>query len=74
MGIVAAPETLDWHIQRYLPDVVVCSHLTPILEFRVPTRGIRYPDGALGAVLQVGVRQKTGGAIDLADIISLLSD
>ena len=71
---VTDPETLDEAILQHAPQVVVCSHLTRVVETQVPTWAVLYPNGATGAVLQIGGQQKTVSEIDLEGIIALLTD
>jgi hypothetical protein len=72
--IVTDPENMDEYILQHSPQVVVCSHLTPVVESSVPTWALIYPDGASGAVLQIGMQKQAVSEIDLEGIIALLAD
>lgn len=70
--IVAEPDMLDASVLEYVPMVVICSHLTNIVETRVPTWAVLYPDGAMEAVIQVDDKQEVINGLDLAGIIHLV--
>lgn len=70
--IVADPDMLDASVLEHVPMVVICSHLTNIVETRVPTWAVLYPDGAMGAVVQLDCEQKVINGLDLAGIMHLV--
>jgi acetyl-CoA carboxylase alpha subunit len=72
--IATEPDAMDEYIHQHSPQIVVCSQLTAVVESNVPTWALIYPDGASGAVLQIGGQQQAVNEIDLEGIIALLAD
>lgn len=70
--IVTDPERLDDAIALHAPQVVVCSYLTTLVETRVPTWVVLYPDGALVALRSIDGERTTVSEIDLDGILSLI--
>ena len=57
---------------RLSPDVVVCSHVTPLVEGRVLAWVDLYPEGDRQATISIdGLRVETGG-VELEDLLSLI--
>ncbi len=74
MVIVTDPELLDRNVLEHCPEVVICSELTSIVEARVPTWVVLYPDGSQTALRYLrGVRSCIDG-VDLADIAMLCEE
>lgn len=70
--IVVDPETLDACVLQHAPHVVVCSHLTSVVEMQVPTWVVLYPNGASDAVLHVRGERTTVNEMDLAGLTRLI--
>jgi len=70
--LLGEPEALDAEVGRLSPDVVVCSHVTPLVESRVLAWVDLYPDGDRQATLGIdGLRVETGG-VELEDLLSII--
>lgn len=70
--LLGKPEALDTEVERLRPDVVVCSHVTPLVEGRVPAWVDLYPEGDRHATISIdGLRVETGG-IELDDLLSII--
>lgn len=69
--IVADPESLDRTVLEHCPEVVVCSELTSLVEARVPTWVVLYPDGGETALRHLGGERAWMQPVDLAGIASL---
>jgi hypothetical protein len=70
--LVSEPNMLDGGILQHMPEVVICSHLTSLLESRVPTWVVLYPNGALGALLNDNGIRTTLGEMDLQALVDLV--
>jgi len=70
--LLADPEALDLEVERFRPDMVVCSHVTALVECRVPAWVDLYPDGERMATIGIeGRRTKTAG-IELDDLLAIV--
>ena len=70
--LLGEPEALDADVGRLSPDVVVCSHVTPLVENRVLAWVYLYPEGDRQATISIdGLRVETGG-VELEDLLSLI--
>lgn len=70
--LLAEPEALDTEVERLRPDVVVCSHVTPLVEGRVLAWVDLYPEGDRHATISIdGLRVETGG-VELDDLLSII--
>ena len=57
---------------RFSPDVVVCSHVTPLVEGRVLAWVDLYPEGERLATIGIdGLRVETDG-VELEDLLSII--
>ena len=70
--LVSEPNMLDGDILQHLPQVVICSHLTTLLESRVATWVVLYPNGTLGALLNDNGTRTTVGEMDLKALVDLV--
>lgn len=71
---VADPETLDEMIILHAPQVAICSYLTTIVETRVPTWIVLYPDGALVALQCLNGARTTVSELDLNGIVNIIDE
>ena len=71
----AEPEDLEREFSRLLPHLVICSHLTKLIEHDAPVWIELYPDGASHAVVGSldGSRTILPG-IDFDTLLSVLDD
>jgi hypothetical protein len=70
--LLGDPEALDAEVRRLSPDVVVCSHVTPLVEDRILAWVDLYPEGERQATISIdGLRVETEG-IELEDILSII--
>jgi hypothetical protein len=70
--LLGEPEALDTEVERFSPDVVVCSHVTPLVESRVLAWVDLYPGGDRRATISMdGLRVETGG-VELDDLLSII--
>ncbi len=70
--LLGEPEALDAEVERLRPDVVVCSHVTPLVEGRVLAWVDLYPEGDRRATISIdGIRVETGG-VELDDLLSIV--
>lgn len=72
--IATNPELLDALVLQYEPEMVICSHLTTIVETRVPKWVILHPNGAMCALLQIGGERTLIPDIDLEKLAYLISN
>lgn len=70
--LLGEPEALDLEVERFCPDVVVCSHVTPLVEGRVPTWVDLYPDGDRTATIGVGGRREETAGVELDDLLFII--
>ncbi len=70
--LVADPEALDLEVKRSQPDVVVCSHVTPLVEARVSAWVELYPEGDRRATISIdgGIVERAG--IELDDLLFII--
>lgn len=69
--IVAEPDALDRNVLRHRPQVVVCSELTSLVEAKVPTWVVLYPDGRQTALRHARGERGYMEVVDLASIATL---
>lgn len=70
--IVSEPDMLDGGILQHTPEVVISSHLTSLLESRVPTWVVLYPNGALNVLLNDNGTRTMLSEMDLDALIDLV--
>ncbi len=63
---------LDLEVRRLLPDVVITSHLTELVEDRIPVWVELYPDCEPHAMINVRGRRTTKEDVQLADLLSVI--
>jgi hypothetical protein len=70
--LLGEPEALDAEVERLRPDIVVCSHVTPLVERRVLAWVDLYPEGDRRATISIdGIRVETGG-VEFDDLLSIV--
>lgn len=69
---VVEPEALDGSVDRFLPDVAICSHVTGGVRQRVPVWIELYPEHAPHSVASEGGRCTKFDQIQFADLISIV--
>lgn len=72
--IVADPEKVDDFVTMYQPQIVLCSHLTAVIEAQVPTWAVLYPDGSENALLQMRGKRSRVPNIELNGIVRLVGE
>lgn len=70
--IVVDPDKLDESISEHKPEVVLSSHLTPLMESRVTTWAVLYADGEESALVQIDGRRKAVSNLELTGIVRLV--
>lgn len=70
--LLCDPEALDLEVERFCPDLVVCSHVTALVKSSVPAWVDLYPDGARLATVSMGDRRIRTAEIDLDDLLSIV--
>lgn len=70
--VIADPERVDEFVMDYAPQVVLCSHLTPVIEAKVPTWAVLYPDGSENALLHIDGRRTSVPNMELNGIVRLI--
>lgn len=66
------PEALDTEVERLSPDLVVCSHVTPLVESRVPAWVELYPEGDRRATISMDGRRVETDGVELEDLLSII--
>lgn len=66
------PNALDTSIERFLPDMVVCSKATSALKGGVRVWVELYPDNDASSVASVGGRRTEYAEIQLPDLLSIV--
>src|SRR5699024_7095416 len=72
--IIAEPDNLDEYVIEHRPQVVLCSQLTEIIETRVPTWAVLYPDGEGDSIVQIDGKRITMPEIQLNGIVRLIEN
>ena len=71
--LVGDPAALDLEVERCgVSDVVVCSHVTPLVKRRVAAWVDLYPDGDRQATIGMGDRRTQTAGLELDDLISVI--
>lgn len=70
--ILGEPEALDTEVERLLPDLVVCSHVTPLVESRVLAWVDLYPEGDRRATISMDGRRVETEGVELDDLLSII--
>jgi hypothetical protein len=65
------PEILDREVARLRPDLVICSHVTPLVRDMVPNWVELYPDCEPFSTLCIGGERTAMEDIQLTDLLSL---
>ena len=69
------PGQLDSTVARVLPQLVVCSELSEVIETRSPAWIVLYPNGESRAELSVDGRRATlTGGINFACVLQLIDE
>ena len=66
------PNALDDSIERYVPDMVICSKATETLKGRVRVWVELYPENGAVSVANVGGRRTEYTEIQLPDLLSIV--
>ena len=69
---IVEPEALDKSIERFSPDMVICSKATEALKGRVRVWVELYPDNAAFSVASIGGRRMEYTEIQLPDLLSIV--
>ncbi len=73
--VATEPENLDREFLRLLPQLVVCSRLTRLVEHNAPSWVELYPGGVSCAVVgRLGGRRHTLASMDSATLLSILDN
>lgn len=67
----AEPHDIDRKVERIRPDLLVCSHVTPVVKRNVPVWVELYPECAPVSVVSVSGRRREIENIELPDLLSL---
>jgi hypothetical protein len=66
------PDALDDSIERYMPDMVICSKATEMLKGRVRVWVELYPENGAISVASIGGRRMEYTEIQLPDLLSIV--
>ncbi|CAN5717898.1 hypothetical protein BH18ACT11_BH18ACT11_19100 [soil metagenome] len=66
------PNALDTSIERFSPDMVICSKATAALKGRVRVWVELYPDNDASSVANIGGRRMEYAEIQLPDLLSIV--
>lgn len=67
----AEPHDVDRKVERIRPDLLVCSHVTPVVKRNVPVWVELYPECASLSVVSVAGRRQEIENIELPELLSL---
>lgn len=70
--LLVNPESLDLEVERFCPDMVVCSRVTSLVESRVSVWVDLYPDGDRRATVSIGGRRTETAGLELDDLLSII--
>lgn len=70
--LLGEPEALDTEVERLSPDLVVCSHVTPLVESRVLAWIDLYPEGDRRATISVDGRRVETDGVELEYLLSII--
>ncbi len=70
--IAVDPDELDGAIVRLEPLVVLCSHLSPIVESHPRTWILLYPDGAASVLVNLAGVQTAVPDLDLDSLVAII--
>ena len=65
------PETLDDEVRHFLPRLVICSHVTAVVEAEVPVWIELYPEHGASSTVSFGGRRSTIPAMEMEDLIRI---
>ncbi len=69
--VTAEPEALDLEVKRFVPRIVICSHVSAFVEAEVPVWVELYPEyGPISVVSFRGQRSMVAG-MELEDLLRL---
>ncbi len=66
------PEDIDSEVLRLLPDMIVCSRLTPVVESSSSAWVLLYPNGVRMVVISVGGERETTDDLDLEGLLAVV--
>ena len=66
------PNALDDSIERFLPDMVICSKATEVLKGKVRVWVELYPENGVLSVASIGDRRMEYTEIQLPDLLSIV--
>jgi hypothetical protein len=69
---IVEPNALDTYIERFSPDMVICSKATDALKSRVRVWVELYPENASLSVASIGGRRVEYAEIQLPDLLSIV--
>ncbi len=70
--LLGEPEALDTEVERLFPDLVVCSHVTPLVESRVLAWVDLYPEGDRRVTISTDGRRVETDGVELQDLLSII--
>lgn len=70
--ITAEPDDLDREILHLRPYLVVCSQLTEVVQTRLLSWVLFYPDGDPTVTISIDGRSETRADVQLSDLLSLI--
>ncbi len=66
------PEDMDSEVLRLLPDMIVCSRLTPVVESSSCAWVLLYPDGETKTVISIGGERTTSADLEFEELLAVI--
>ncbi len=71
--VVTAPsDDLDSRLVYFLPDMVICSQLTPAIESSRHAWVLLYPDGDTKTVVSIGGQRTTSADMEFEELLAVI--
>ncbi len=70
--VIAPSDDLDSKVVCLLPDMVICSRLTPAIESSRHAWVLLYPDGETSSVSSIGGKRTSSADLEFDDLLAMI--
>ncbi len=72
VAVSVLPDDLDCELLRLLPDMIVCSRLTPVVESSSSAWVLLYPDGETKTVISIDGQRTTSADLEFDELLAVI--